>query len=228
MKEEVENKFEWPGWSLKNNPHGKDFDIDARKRMVYGSEILLPFIYKYKNKLGDFILEVGPFFNPLTSIKNFPEKNICYWENDLYVLHWLLKYNKFDPKIKSIYCNLNEIEGDSFMELKHETYNYFNDLNNTSKLFNSVMISQVLNYVDYKLFLIILKNFIKKDSILFINNVIDYGLPKFFSSKRPKNNKEIINTIKEIEYEVIEHEIIKSPFPKSQPNDRLILVIKNK
>ena len=56
--------------------------------------------------LGNFILEVGPFFNPLISTKNFPEKKLCYWENDLYVLQWLLKIND-ERQVKPIYCDLN-------------------------------------------------------------------------------------------------------------------------
>jgi hypothetical protein len=227
MNEWDDKDFEWPGWPLKNNPHNSDFDLEARKRMIQGSELLLPFIYNYKQNLGKFLLEIGPFFNPLITTTNFPNKKICYWENDLYVLQWLKKNNE-NNQIMPIFCDLNKIEGDSFIKLKHETYQYFKDNKNKTNQFDSIVISQVLNYVDYKLFFVILKTFIKKDGLIFINNVIDYGLPKFFSTNRPKNNADILEALDELGYEVIEKEELETAYPDKQKNDRLILVVKNK
>ena len=42
----------WPGWPLESNPYGEKFDLAARKRMLAGSQILAPFIKKYKKDLG--------------------------------------------------------------------------------------------------------------------------------------------------------------------------------
>lgn len=227
MNEEwFDQNYEWPGWPLKDDPHGKEFDLEAIKRMIAGSESLLPFIYKYKNDVCDTILEVGPFFNPLISTKNFPNKNICYWENDRHVLQWLPKFNNSEL-IKPIYCDLKEIEGDSLITLKQETFKYFKEINNVKNKFDCVVISQVLNYVDYKLFLVILKSFVKKDGLIFINNVVNHGLADYFSEKRPRSIKETIETLDDIGYEIIEKDIIKTPYIKTQKKDRLILVIRN-
>ena len=114
-----DNEFEFPGWSTETNPHGKEFNKEARRRMVSGSETLLPYIYKYKKELGENILEIGPFFCPLVSFKNFPNKNICYWENDYHVLEWFKKNYK-EGNNKIIYCNLNSINGSKLMKLKEE------------------------------------------------------------------------------------------------------------
>jgi len=45
-------KYNWPGWLLNKNPYGDEFDLEARKRMVEGSKLLLPFIRKYNKKIG--------------------------------------------------------------------------------------------------------------------------------------------------------------------------------
>ncbi|MDA3856092.1 MAG: hypothetical protein PF569_07580 [Candidatus Woesearchaeota archaeon] len=228
MNEEwFDQNYEWPGWPLKDDPHGIDFDLDARKRMVGGSELLLPFIYKYRNGVCNAILEIGPFFNPLITTKNFPNKNICYWENDRHVLKWLPKFNNSEL-VKPIYCDLKEIEGDSLITLQQETFKYFKEVKNTSNKFDFVIISQVLNYVDYKLFLLILKSFVKKDGLIFINNVVEHGLPDYFSDKRPKSIKETIEILEHIGYEILEKDIIATQYPDSQKKDRVILVVKNK
>ena len=72
-----------------------------------------------------------------------------------------------------------------------------------------------------------LKEFIKKDGLLFINNVVDYGLPTFFSEKKPKSREETIKILKETGYTVIEKQIIDSPDKKHQKNKRLIIVAKS-
>ena len=216
--------YEFPGWKKKKNQHGSEFDKQARKRMISGSETLLPTLYKYKAQIGNSILEIGPFFNPLVEEKNFPKKNICYWENDNHVIEWLKRRNKNNHKIKPIYCDLNEIDGESQMQLKHETEQYFSEIGNKEKYFDAVIISQVFNYVDYKMLMLILRNFVNKGGLIFVNNVVDYGLPQFFSKKRPSSIEQTIDTIRETGYEIIEKHILESPYPEAQESDRLILV----
>ncbi len=222
MAENLKN-FNWPGWPLKNNPYGEDFDLEARKRMVTGSKMLLSFINKYKGNLGSVILEVGPFFNPLITPRNFPKAKIFYWENDYYVIKYLKKlYSK--KEIYPIFSDLNKIEGNSFLKLKLETQKNFK----TKKIsFDSVIISHVFNYIDYKLFLMTLKEFIKKDGLIFINNVADYGLPTFFSERRPKSIQETIKILKETGYTIIEKKVFESQNKKHQKNQRLIIVAKS-
>lgn len=218
-------KYDWPGWRLKDNPYGEDFDFSARRRMVGGSLMILPYLKKYGDKLGDVILEVGPFFNPLINKNSFSDKTIIYWENDKYVLKWLRE--KKQKGVYPFYCDLNRIEGPSFLNLKIETEKILNELGK-KKGFDSVVVSHVLNYIDYKLFFIVIKDFLRPGGLLFINNVVDYGLPVFFSSRKPKSNSEVIKTFNEIGYNVIEKKEIESPYLEHQKNKRLIIVAKNK
>lgn len=219
-------KLNWPGWPLENNPYGDDFDLEARKRMVKGSKMLLPLIKKYKENLGNVILEIGPFFNPLITPKDFSKTKIFYWENDYNVIRYLKNiYQK--KEIYPIFSDLNKIEGNSFLKLKLETQKNFKSFKTNKISFDSVIISHVFNYIDYRLFLMTLKEFIKKDGLIFINNVIDYGLPTFFSEKRPKSIQETIKILKETGYTTIEKQIIDSSNKKHQKNKRLIIVAKS-
>lgn len=173
--------------------------------------------------MGGIILEVGPFFKPLVTPKDFPKAKIFYWEND----HHVLKYIKnIYPKknVYPIFCDLNRIEGNSLLKLKMETQRQFAELGLKKVSFDSVVISHLLNYIDYKLFLIVLKELVRKNGLIFVNNVVNYGLPAFFSEKRPKSIPETIRAVKETGYNILEKKIFESPDKKCQKNKRLILV----
>ena len=126
-----------------------------------------------------------------------------------------------------IYCDLNKIEGNSLLKLKLETQKLFKKIGKKKIVFDSVVISHVFNYIDYKLFLMVLKDFLKPDAYIFINNVVDYGLPTFFSSKKPKSIPETIKALKETGYQIIEKKVYESPDKKYQKNKRLTIVVKN-
>jgi len=221
----TDNKNNWPGWSLNDNPYGEGFDTQARQRMIDGSLELMLYVGKYKDKLGKNILEVGPFFNPLITSKKFPDKNIFYWENDRYVIDNLKK--EF-PETFPVYCDLNKIEGDSLSKLKNETLKAFNKTNQKKIKFDSVIISHVFNYIDYVLFMTILKDLMSKDALLFINNVVDYGLEDLYSKQRPRSIRETIESVEKVGFEVLDKKEIETTDKKFQKNNRLILVAKQK
>jgi len=81
--------YDWPGWSLKDNLYGEDFDFAARQRMIKGSEELKSSLKKYEKNLGKVILEVGPFFNPLILPEKGSSVKVFYWENDPHVVKWI-------------------------------------------------------------------------------------------------------------------------------------------
>ena len=64
--------LDWPGWRLADNPFGREFDFEGRKRMILGSAKLLPYLSNIKKESGKSILEIGPFFNPLVTPETFP------------------------------------------------------------------------------------------------------------------------------------------------------------
>lgn len=226
LNKQLTSNLDWPGWPILDNPYGKDFDLDARKRMVDGSLKLLPFLNKYKNKMGKVILEVGPFFNPLVTPERFPNKHIFYWENDHHVLQFLAK-NYNDNKTHAMFCDLNHIDGPSLLKLKSQTLKHFKTLGYEEVKFDVIVASHVFNYIDYRLFLMVVKDFLKKDGLLFINNVVNYGLPDFFSEQRPKSIPETLQTIKQTGYVIIDKTILDSPYPKYQRNKRLLVVARN-
>ena len=200
-------KVHWPGWSLDTNPFGEEFDEAARKRMVVGSRMLYPFLRKYQKKIGNTILEIGPFFNPLITPQTFPHATIVYWDNDTHVTHYL--NTTYHNNVSAYPYNLNNIQS------------------NTHNLsFDAIIISHVLNYVDYTQFLRAIKEYSKKGGLLFINNVVNYGLPALFSEKRAKSIQETMKTVKEIGYTLVEKKSYESPDKKYQKNKRLILVLK--
>jgi phospholipid N-methyltransferase len=204
----------WPGWSLCSNEHGDEFDEVARQRMVVGGLELNRHIYKYLFAVGESILEIGPFFNPITKKigEGISGKSVIYWENDPHAIQWLQdQCLPFSFRIKQ--CDLNKIDR-SKPELLKE--------------FDSVIASQVFNYVDYVVLLQFMHEKINSGGLLFINNVIDYGLPKFFVEKRPKSIEETLYSVEKSGFEVVEYEIMATQNPLFQKHDRLLLVAKNK
>ncbi len=219
-------QYNWPGWPLEQNPYGEQFDLKARKRMVAGSAAVLPVLKRYQRSLGSTILEVGPFFNPLITPERYPKKTIFYWENDYHVLTWLRRGNA-GKSVHTIYCDLNTIKGQSLLTLKNETQRYFHKKRQGKMHFDTVVASHVLNYIDYKLFLMVMKEFLKKNGLLFLNNVQDYGLPTFFSENRPKGVDETLTILKQTGYTVVYKRIIPSADPAHQKYPRLIIVARN-
>ncbi len=195
--------FDWPGWRLSANPFGKDFDLAARKRMVKSSFMLAKILKKYKRERAA-VLEVGPFFNPLVTPTTFPNCDIFYYENDVHALKWLQK--KFGKTTHPVYLDTELIDKER------------------KQLFDFVVVSQVFNYIDYKKFIRSIKCFLRKGSLIFINNVIDYGLPILFSQKRPKSIREMVGAFKKEEYEIIEKTVMNFPNKRYQKNKHLLLV----
>ena len=206
--------LDWPGWPVEDNPAKGELGPDARRRMVEGSKALLPFLEKYRNGAGDRILEIGPFFHPLITQESFPDAKISYWENDVHALRYLKE--KYGENIFFISRADNPLQ---FLSLCSKE-------RNEDGLFDSVIISQVLNYMDYQPFLLELKAIIKAEGIIFINNVINYGLSRLMSGKRPKSIRETIETAEKTGYDVIEKDTFEPP--KKNEDRRLILVLRNR
>jgi hypothetical protein len=205
---------DWPGWSITSNEHGNEFDELARQRMVAGGLKLSKYINEYLFAIGDSILEIGPFFNPITKQigERIASKSVTYWENDPHAIQWLQEQCfPFDFQIKQF--DLNRTDASKLKLLKE---------------FSSVIASQVFNYVDYVILLQFMHEKINSGGLLFINNVIDYGLPKFFTKKRPKSIKETLDSVEASGFQIIEYDIVTTQNPHFQKHDRLLLVAKNK
>ncbi len=217
-------KVDWPGWPLLTNEYGNEFDEAARKRMVIGGRQLIPFILKYKHRLGNYFLEIGPFFNPILvskEINSVVSKNsfIHFLENDPNVINWLR--SNFSAKVTSIDFN----RGDLKSKLRSMV---LDERGRTKFHFDTVLISQVLNYVDFRFLLEGISSLIKPGSLVFINNVINYGLPSLFSPQRPLNNDDLIAGAEAKGFSVVEKCILPQKDYRNQTLDRLILVLEKK
>jgi len=212
----MEEQYNWPGWLIRDNPHGKEFDLEARKRMVRGSKLIVPLIKRYCGSLGPFLLEAGPFFEPLITPKNMPDKRICYVDNDSNVLSYLQeKY----PSTFCIYHDLNQNLERIWLQLEGIT-----NIRNIS--FSGIVASQVFNYIDYRAFLRSASRIIEPRGFLFVNHSRDYGLPKYFSKLRPSSDLELLEELDNNGFEIVEKQEIPTQNPEHQNNVRLLLVLR--
>ncbi len=188
--------------------------------MIKGNLQLQPFLEAYQDQIGQTILEVGPFFNPIIQPHDYPGSQICYWENDPHVLQYLAGQFGQD-KVHFIKHDINQTLTDGCFE-QLELFSQ-----NKIEAINSVVVSQVFNYIDYEGFIEVVRKKLDRKGLLFLNNVIDYGLPMFFSDKRPKSIEETIITLENKGFEVLYQRILQTENLEFQKNDRLLLVARS-
>ena len=201
------DQVDWPGWRLTDNPFGQEFDFEARKRMLLGNIQLQPYLEEIKTSDLKNVLEIGPFFNPLVTPERFPGYQILYWENDPYVIKYLEE--KYGESVDIFSCDLSIFNENNIIDL-------WSDLSEVLKVehpqFGHVIMSHILNYVDYKAVFIQLKHFLPKGAMIYINHVVDYGLPRFFNQKRPKSHKELIETLEKLGFSIEIDDAVKDDF----------------
>ncbi len=195
--------LDWPGWGVENNAFGNEFDKEARKRMIVGGKKLLPTLEEYSNCFGSKLLEIGPFFNPLTEHLSLSNTEVTYWENDANVCSWL----KTKSKGKVILCDVNNIENFK-----------------SSETYNTIILSQIINYLNFDFFLRYLTKYIETSGLVFINNVVNYGIPNFFSRERPISIEHTIQLMRKNNFELIEKKILEKP--RTKDDYRLIGVFR--
>ena len=93
--------------------------------------------------------------------------------------------------------------------------------------FNAIIISQVLNYVDFRVFLTAVYDSTQYGGFVFINNVVDYGITPLFSENRPMNNAELQEFVTQMGFQIIEKTEI-APFFAQEKQPRLILILQKK
>lgn len=206
-------KYNWPGWNLKDNQHGEEFDIAARERMIKGGAELVKYMDKFSAHMGVSILEIGPFFNPLTRFleNTLHQKSITFWENDPNVIEWLDQSQfAFSHQVKKV-----DVNGISHPEQEEQAFD---------NSFDSIIVSQIFNYIDYQEVLLVLNKHMRSQGLIFVNNVVDYGLPTFFSPKRPKSIGETLEQLENAGYEMLDYDILPTVYPEHQPQNRLVAV----
>ncbi len=205
VNNEVDTKTAWPGWSCQKDFNG-EFDEQARLRMINGGKMLLPVLQKYQAHLNSgHTLEVGPFYNPLMPEIALDKENVTYLENDSDVCEWL----KYSTGSDVIHHDIDDV--DSIIESMRYKY-------------KSLIFSQVINYINYDKLIGNLTKIIKNNSLLFINNVIDYGIEDFFSPNRPRSTEETLQPLIRNNFQIMEHLTLDPP--KLDEQERMIIVAK--
>lgn len=220
------NQLEFDGWPVDLNSFNGEFDEAARERMIKGGKCLLKYIHSYKEKLGKYILEIGPFFNPLVTREMLEEsQRLAYWENDLYALREL-KERQLCNQVFPVACDINEIGKVEFKFGSCPVFVESQNLKVYSGKYDSIIMSQFFNYIHYQEFIAQIRRFINPGGLVFINNVVNYGIPEFFSAERPVSIEETIRTLQANDFEIVEKEVL--PPPRPNDDNRLLLVAEYK
>jgi hypothetical protein len=180
----------------------------AWQRMVHGGRLLLPVLNRYKTRLGRVGLEVGPFFHPLLTNKSFANRTIFYLEFNRRAANYL-RGNY--PRSRVLCHDIDWLskEGSRIPDVFHGV--------------DFVVVSQVFNYINFKRFLRFLVYHLQDGAYLFVNNVVGYGWPDFFSRTRPRSIPSTMKSIKDAGFEIVEARILE-PSQRCQRNKRLLLV----
>jgi hypothetical protein len=198
------------------------FDPAAQRRMISGCRKLDPFLEQYRDQLGKMVLECGPYLNPAMPAAAHPEKTFFYLDIDPVVIQRLR--NRSHTNTFAFQCNLDLFE-DEMRSGLHESMSRISlNFGREKVQFDSLIISQVRNYVDYKTFFSAIHRYMRPGALVFINNVIDYGIPALFSRERPKSADETILELDQLGFDLLEMVEFETPYPRFQPNDRHILV----
>ena len=200
--------------------YGKEFDDAAKGRMISGCRMLAPWLDETLSVAGRTCIEFGPFRNPLLEPKRMPGASITYVDGDAQVIAELREMHRSNPSIKTFCADLNSPIPLSVRLLASEHQGPAVPLK-----FDVLVASQIINYIDYGKFLEEITKLASRDAFLFLNNVIDYGIPELFSKHRPKSDCEVIATLKRLGWTIERQVSVPSQFvQKEQP--RLLVMAK--
>jgi len=189
--------------------HNGEFDLQARRRMIIGSKWLAPLIWEnLEHQSRKKILEFGPFTDPLVTSETYSRADINYIDNENKILDYLKQ--RF-PRVTTLKGNFSEL--DKIPEIKDEK-------------FDAMIMSQVLNYIDFRKLLGIAKSKLASGGLIFINNVAHYGIPEYFApeGRRPNSEWDTLQALQDLGFEIKEWIIIPTTNFTNQPLDRLLIV----
>lgn len=146
-----------------------------------GAGYLRPLVLKYSAKLlGQKILEIGPLYHPViepTDLQSILQgRSVTYWEYDKLAAQKLREWTTLSSQPNKI--SVEQVD--------------LNNINpNKTEQFDTVIISQVLNYVDYNKALKDISKFIKPGGKIIITNTLEQGDRDFFHLKKPQKAADI-------------------------------------
>jgi len=210
--------YEWDGWPLARSYDGH-FDRAARRRMVAGQAPLAARLAEHASRLRGELLEIGPFFTPLATPARFPDCRIIYWENDPYAVTWLRRTHGTYGKADVVTLDLLDAEAPGFLTTTREHL-----ASHDAELLDVAIISQVLNYVDYRALLRVVASAMRSGGLVAVNNVVNYGLPLFFADRRPQSVEETIATIEATGFDVVCCDVIPAQWDVQAGEPRLVIL----
>lgn len=167
--------------------------------MLRGQEVIAGMIARRLPETADPILEVGPFMNPLVNPASGRE--IVYWDKDWPSLERLAALG--EGRAHPIFVDLNRAPQEGRVE--------FLRLNRQILAgrpgFGAIVISQVLNYVDFRETLGLLARFQAPGGLIFVANAVRHGDPMFFHPNRPRRLGEVEERLAELGYEIEERHV---------------------
>lgn len=163
--------------------------------MGLGSAALRLVIQNEQWDLGPMPLEIGPFYTPILQVD--PNRHVVYWERDSEAIATLTarqeKLRSVAPdsigKVDYVHVDLNRLVGPRRAKFIEANRNLLQSAQGDG--FSAIVISQVLNYVNFRELLDLVAELQAPSGLLFIVNGTDVGDQDFFHPARPKSNQDI-------------------------------------
>jgi hypothetical protein len=167
--------------------------------MEAGARRLLPYIEAHG--LGRAVLELGPNRHPLVTPDMF-DGRIVYVELSDPCVQFLR--DKFGDAVAVVKFNLHRAwdAGDNVLATHLAAARDRDQKAPVS--FDSLIVSQVVNYVDFRMLLQACVTLLAVDGLLFFNNVMNHGGPSLFHPRRPQTMEEFLEGAAEIGFDPIE------------------------
>jgi hypothetical protein len=167
--------------------------------METSAQRLLP--YMNAHGLGHTVLELGPNRHPLITPDRF-DGRIVYVELNDPCVQFLR--DKFGDSVTVVKFNLHRAwdAGDNLLETS--LAGSLDRDQNTPVSFDSLIMSQIVNYVDFRALLQACVELLAVGGLLFFNNIMNEGGASLFHPRRPKTMEEFLECAVAIGFDPIE------------------------
>jgi hypothetical protein len=176
--------------------------------MEKGARRLSPYIEKYG--AGKDVLELGPNRHPLVTPATC-DGRIVYLEASNPCIDFLRE--QFGDAVAIVTFDLNGAwDGADNLLRRHLA-----DVLHRAPYFDSLVVSQVLNHVDYRALLRACAELVRAGGLLFLNNIMNYGGRMLMHPRRPKGMEELLASAAQIGFDPVE--VVAEPAGVANPHE---------
>lgn len=168
--------------------------------MEAGAKRLLPMIERYRAELGHAILELGPNKHPLITPETH-DGRIVYVEVSEPCIEFLKAKFNDAVTVTVVRFDLNHVFAGGRNRLQEAVAA---GLKPEEAQFNALILSQILNYIDYRRVLEACAELGAADALLFVNNIMNHGVGSMLHEARPRSLGEFVEAATEFGFEPIE------------------------